>query len=156
DGNIAATRPDDTHPQYSILSSIQAPGATAENVLSPSPILSDAMSTATSAAAAVTYVLANAGAYPRDSVDHRRVDSFLNNTGAFVRLAADVGGLPIINGGTPPLDTDGDGMPDAWEKVHGHNASVADDAEDADQNGYTNIEEYINGIVVENPASDLR
>lgn len=150
DGNIAATRPTDSHPQHAILSSIDVPGATAENVLSSSPILTDAMSTATSAAAAVRHVLASAGAFPRDAVDQRQVDSFLNNTGAFVRLAADVGGLPTIVGGTPPLDEDGDGMPDAWEIQNSHNPLVADDSEDADQNGYTAIEEYINSIVAQN------
>ena len=108
------------------------------------------MSTATSAAAAVRHVLASAGAFPRDAVDQRQVDSFLNNTGAFVRLAADVGGLPKIAGGIPPLDQDGDGMPDAWEIKNGHNPLVADESEDPDQNGYTAIEEYVNSIVTQN------
>jgi hypothetical protein len=38
-------------------------------------------------------------------------------------------------------------MPDAWEKKNGLNANDASDAkEDLNKDGYTNIEEYINGV----------
>jgi hypothetical protein len=43
-------------------------------------------------------------------------------------------------------DTDGDGMPDTWEKAHGLNPNVADNNGDFDSDGYTNLEEYINEI----------
>src|SRR5262249_31721209 len=43
-------------------------------------------------------------------------------------------------------DTDGDGMPDAWEKVHGLNPSVTDNNGDFDGDGYTNLEEYLNDV----------
>ena len=37
-------------------------------------------------------------------------------------------------------------MPDAWEKEHGLDAgSGADAGRDSDQDGYTDIEEYLNG-----------
>ena len=43
-------------------------------------------------------------------------------------------------------DTDGDGLPDDWEKKHGLNLSDSSDAvRDTDGDGYTNIEEFING-----------
>jgi hypothetical protein len=42
------------------------------------------------------------------------------------------------------FDTDGDGMPDAWEAEHGLNPSVADNNGDFDSDGYTNLEEYLN------------
>ena len=36
-------------------------------------------------------------------------------------------------------------MPDAWEKTHGLNPADADDSRiDLDNDGYTNIEEYLN------------
>jgi hypothetical protein len=41
-------------------------------------------------------------------------------------------------------DTDGDGMPDAWETQHGLNPNVADNNGDFDSDGYTNLEEYLN------------
>ena len=47
--------------------------------------------------------------------------------------------------GQQPTDSDGDGMPDAWETVNGTNPQ-ADDAMVIAANGYANIENYINGI----------
>lgn len=45
------------------------------------------------------------------------------------------------------MDTDGDGMPDEWEKANGLNPNDASDANgDCNGDGYTNIEKYINGI----------
>jgi pectate lyase len=43
-------------------------------------------------------------------------------------------------------DSDSDGMPDEWEKKYGLNPHSASDASlDKDKDGYTNIEEFING-----------
>ena len=56
-----------------------------------------------------------------------------------------VGGYPEYKG-KPYKDTDGDGLPDDWEKKHGLNFSDASDAStDADGDGYTNVEEFLNG-----------
>ncbi|MDP4208620.1 MAG: polysaccharide lyase [Bacteroidota bacterium] len=58
----------------------------------------------------------------------------------------EVGGYPEYKG-TPYKDTDGDGMPDAWEIKHGLNPNDPSDAvKDCTGDGYTNIEKYINGI----------
>ena len=35
-------------------------------------------------------------------------------------------------------------MPDGWETEHGLNSSFNDSALDSDNDGYTNIEEYVN------------
>lgn len=57
-----------------------------------------------------------------------------------------VGGYPEYKG-KPYKDSDGDGMPDAWEKKYGLNPHDASDAIlDCNGDGYTNIEKYINGI----------
>ena len=42
-----------------------------------------------------------------------------------------------------PVDTDGDGLPDEWERKHGLNPKDASDASaDADGDGFTNLEEF--------------
>lgn len=57
-----------------------------------------------------------------------------------------VGGYPDYNG-KPYIDSDNDGMSDAWEKAYGLNPKDASDAnKDLNGDGYTNIEKYINGI----------
>lgn len=57
-----------------------------------------------------------------------------------------VGGLPEYKG-EPYLDSDMDGMPDAWEKANKLNPNDPSDAIlDCNGDGYTNIEKYLNGI----------
>lgn len=56
-----------------------------------------------------------------------------------------MGGYPEYKGESY-VDTDGDGMPDAWEVANGLNPNVNDANEDCTGDGYTNIEKYINGI----------
>ena len=69
-----------------------------------------------------------------------------------------MGGYPEYKG-TPYVDTDGDGMPDEWEKANGLNPNDPSDAnKDCTGDGYTNIEKYINGISTRNCIdwSDLK
>ena len=57
-----------------------------------------------------------------------------------------MGGYPEYKG-EKYVDTDNDGMPDAWEKANGLNPNDASDANgDCTGDGYTNIEKYINAI----------
>jgi hypothetical protein len=56
-----------------------------------------------------------------------------------------VGGYPEYQG-EPYADADSDGMPDDWETQHGLDPNDADDsAGDLNDDGYTNIEEFLNG-----------
>ena len=67
-------------------------------------------------------------------------------TKGFVTDPSEVGGWPEYKG-TPYLDSDGDGMPDDWEKKHDLNpANPADAGGDLNGDGYTNIEDFINGL----------
>lgn len=43
-------------------------------------------------------------------------------------------------------DTDQDGMPDTWEIAHGLNPNVANHNSDFDNDGYTDLEEYLNEL----------
>ncbi|MFO7974236.1 MAG: pectate lyase [Candidatus Hydrogenedentota bacterium] len=101
-----------------------------------------------SAEEAFETVLGNAGATlpKRDAVDARVVQSVHEGTGAIIDSQADVGGWPEYAPASPPADTDQDGMPDKWEKQHGLNPQhPADNTADPDGDGYTNIEEFLNG-----------
>jgi hypothetical protein len=52
---------------------------------------------------------------------------------------------PPAAGATAPVDTDGDGMPDDWEKANNLDPKDASDgAKDGDKDGYTNLEEFLN------------
>jgi len=54
-------------------------------------------------------------------------------------------------------DSDGDGLPDEWETVHGLSATNASDAIlDSDGDGATNAEEYFAGTQPNNPLDYLR
>jgi hypothetical protein len=107
------------------------------------------------ASTAYMRVLADAGAaFPvRDAVDKRVVDSVVKKTGGIINHIDEVGGYPLMEPGTPPVDGDHDGMPDKWELAVGLNPSDANDARsDRDGDGYTNIEEYINWLPLGKPV----
>lgn len=55
---------------------------------------------------------------------------------------------------TLPEDSDGDGMPDAWEIAHGLDPAVNDANQDKDNDGLTNIEEYRRSTNPNNPDTD--
>lgn len=94
-------------------------------------------------------VLADAGAsHWRDAADSRIVEDVRNGTGQIISSEAEVGGWPDLPGEAPRADSDGDGMPDAWESENGLDpADPADGALDADSDGYTNLENWLNGLV---------
>ncbi len=56
-----------------------------------------------------------------------------------------VGGLPDYKG-KPYKDSDGDGIPDKWEKQHGLNPNDSTDALTIREDGYMNIEWYVNSL----------
>ncbi len=56
-----------------------------------------------------------------------------------------------------PLDTDGDGMPDYWENLHGFNRlDPADAALDADGDGVSNVQEFARGSDPRDAADPLQ
>jgi hypothetical protein len=94
----------------------------------------------------LTKVLANAGARlpTRDSIDTRIMNDVVNGTGT---VGQDQNNWPTLANGTAPTDTDHDGMPDAWETAQGLNPNDAIDRNgDKNNNGYTNVEDYLNSL----------
>lgn len=102
-----------------------------------------------SAEVAYNRVLRLAGAnHPRDAADARLVDGVRAGTHRLIDSQRQVGGWPTLTSQPAPVDTDRDGMPDAWETQHGLDpADATDGATDGDGDGFTNLEEYLNALV---------
>ena len=97
----------------------------------------------------------------RDLADCYMVDEVLSY-GKSGKLITNENELPIgvpttwpVFKGTKAADTDKDGMPDEWEEANGTDARK-DDAMTISANGYTNIENYINGITRDSRQFYLR
>ena len=109
-------------------------------------------------------VLEKVGAsHHRDPIDLRILEEASTGTATFggafgagkgiIDSQTTVGGWPELAEGFAPIDTDQDGMSDEWELANGLNATnPADRNEDRDEDGYTNLEEYLNSLV-EAPAA---
>jgi hypothetical protein len=80
----------------------------------------------------------------QDSIDARVINDVKNGTGNIINNPSQVGGWVTPATGTPCADTDHDGMPDVYETAHGLNPNTADGAL-VSANGYTNLENYLNG-----------
>ena len=100
---------------------------------------------------AYEHVVAYAGAsHRRDRVDAFMISELtsLGIAGAQTVDENEVGGPGPIAGGIAAVDTDSDGMPDWWESAAGTDPDVADHNGDRDGDGYTNLENYLNALVV--------
>jgi len=109
------------------------------------------------AAQAYDYVLAAGGASlpKRDTLDQRIVNNVKLREGRIIDVqggyphatpyASTVNAWPTLSTLTPPTDTDHDGMPNTWETLRGLNPNLATDRNLYNVNGYTNIENYLNG-----------
>ena len=93
----------------------------------------------------------------RDVLDQRIINDVRNRTGAIIDVQ---GGFPahvtpysvsqvawpVLSCGTAPIDSDHDGMTDTYELANGLNPNSATDRQTIAANGYTNLENYLNGI----------
>lgn len=130
---------------------------------SPMPFVA---TTTHTAADAYERVLSYAGAsLSRDSFDELMVSDTRNGKATYTGkglskgfvnsqndnkpadAAADWSAWPTLSGTTAPLDSDGDGMPDAWETANGLKPDDPTDGAEVADNGYTNVENYLNSLV---------
>ncbi|MDH3659471.1 MAG: pectate lyase [Alphaproteobacteria bacterium] len=91
--------------------------------------------------------LAGATVPMRDDVDTRIVAEVRSRSGRIPNHPDDVGGYPIMHSAEAPRDSDSDGMPDSWEAERGLDPNNPEDRNsDADADGYTALEEYLNAL----------
>jgi hypothetical protein len=88
----------------------------------------------------------------RDAVDKLLIQNVTTKTGKLLDSQADLaakvggGGFGELHGGTARVDSDGDGMPDAWETAHGLDPHDGADGQQLTPSGYTNLEVYLNSV----------
>ncbi len=122
-----------------------------------SPIVSE-YDTEHTAEQAFEKVLSFAGAsFVRDAVDTRIANEVRDGTVTFngsktgfpgiLDSQADAGSWPVLNSLPAPADSDGDGMPDAWELEMKLDPAKANANEKQLSTGYDNVEVYINSLV---------
>lgn len=146
-GNLGPGRANDSQPEWDAVSVGKNVDHTLYRVDAPVPELVSGI-TAQSAEEALTHVLNHAGAIPRDSADCRAIDHTRTGTGRHLDRLDQIGGYPTYAPGTPPADSDNDGIPDFWESAHGLNPTDKHDAVrfSKTSTGYLNIEVYINSF----------
>jgi len=84
----------------------------------------------------------------RDSDDQRIINNLVQRKGNLISGVNYGLTWPTLASGTPYLDADQDGMDDNWEIQHFGNTSrgsATDSTGDFDGDGYTDLEEYLNG-----------
>ncbi len=95
--------------------------------------------------AAYGAMLTSGGALSRDAVDARVVAEIRACTGSIKTPSGIV--FPTLVSAPAPADADRDGMADAYETANGLNPeNAADRNGDLDGDGFTNLEEYLNGL----------
>jgi hypothetical protein len=103
-------------------------------------------------------VLFSAGAVlpQRDEVDQRIINETKSKTATgtgksgkpgIIDSPFSVGGWGNYRSIPAPVDTDGDGMPDSWEKERKLNPNDPEDRNITGKEGYTMLEEYLNYLV---------
>ncbi len=99
-------------------------------------------------------VLESAGAnLYRDKIDQSVIEDVMNGSGrgeqkGIINSQEEVGGWPVIESVSGLPDSDGDGMPDEWERQNGLNAEDSSDGSSYKlDKSYTNLEMYLNSLL---------
>ena len=91
----------------------------------------------------------------RDTLDQRIINDVKNRTGKLIDVqggyphatpyAQTTNAWPTLISTSAPIDIDHDGMPDEWESQRGLNFNNSADRNLLNANGFTNLENYLNG-----------
>lgn len=111
-------------------------------------------------------VLAGAGTISKDAIEKRIINDVKtgepkyngSKTGkhGIIDSMDDAEGLGLTHEAVAaPTDTDGDGMPDEWERQHGLDATDAADRNNLNGEGYTALEVYLNSLMGETLDDDF-
>jgi len=122
---------------------------TKEKFVQPAEVVPEDERPATqSAEEAYELVLARAGAsISRDAADERVIAGVKDRTHRRIDSQKEVGGWPKLESGAATVDSDRDGMQDAWEKEHGLDANDPSDGNATKSDGYTNLEHYLHSLL---------
>ena len=139
---------------------VQGPSAEVKETIKLADPVAVPAITEHAAEVAFEHVLANTGAVlpKRDALDARIIHETITETATYggaygtgkgiIDTQTTVGGWPVLSSTTAPADSDHDGMPDDWEDSMGLDKNdPADRNGDKNGNGYTNLEDYLNGLV---------
>ncbi|MEK5026081.1 pectinesterase family protein [Paenibacillus sp. FSL M7-1046] len=151
-GNVMDGSPEVTADNWQGVQSYSDSSKLAEPAVMPNPYVEEPASDA------YANVLAGAGATlpRRDAYDARVMNDVKNRTGQHINSPLEIGGYPDYpETASKVVDQDHDGMNDAWETARGLSPS-----DPADRNGtslssegYTNLEVYLNDLIVQATAS---
>ena len=92
----------------------------------------------------------------RDALDLILVEDAKNGTATytgsncdpgFINSQDDCGGWPVLTAANAPADLDNDGISDQWEDFNGLDPSDPTDGNKVGDDGYTNLERYLNSLV---------
>jgi hypothetical protein len=146
-GNIVEGRPEFVNNPASMFRSEKSSG---HFTLVDTPFIVVPVKTS-SAEAAFHDVVDGVGAVlpARDSVDTRVIREVTENTGHIIDAQEEVGGWPELKSLPAPIDSDHDGIPDAWERAHGLNPDDPADGNKKNVDGYTMLEKYLNSLALQ-------
>ena len=122
------------------------PGSTL--ILRATPIPFELPAEKLTAREAYVQVLKSVGAVKpkRDAIDTGIIAGVRDGTGR-QKLTIATDAWPVLSGKAPEPDSDGDGLPDAWEREHGLNeADAMDAARVAGPEGWTHLELWLNSL----------
>lgn len=167
-GNVNSRYSDVTNDNwtYGVYNQIDASGndgtytqATKDTMRIDAPISYGYVTTHTADKAYEKVVKYAGASYKRDTHDAYIADDVRNGvashcapgtTTGFIDNQEQAGGWPELASTAAPVDTDGDGMPDEWEKENGLDPNNADDRNKYNLDSrryYTNLEVYCNSLV---------